>query len=132
VPSSISFLILIFKSNKNPYVGQQVQAYSDGGSPLLKTTQNLKHKTLLMTAYSAGLRVSELVNLKVFDIDSKRMTIHVRRGKGKKDRMVPLSKLLLEVLREYYKAYHPREYLFKGEGGRRYRVGKMLSIDTTI
>ncbi|HZH66902.1 MAG TPA: tyrosine-type recombinase/integrase [Flavisolibacter sp.] len=62
---------------------------------LLKTTQNLKHRTLLITAYSAGLRVSELVNLKVHEIDSKRMTIHVRLGKGKKDHLVPLSKPLL-------------------------------------
>lgn len=82
---------------------------------LLKTTQNLKHKALLMTAYSAGLRVSELVKLRVLDIDSKRMTIHVREGKGKKDRIVPLSKRLLEVLREYFKQYRPKEYLFEGE-----------------
>jgi site-specific recombinase XerD len=82
---------------------------------LLKTTQNLKHKALLMTAYSAGLRVSELVKLKVRDIDSKRMTIHVREGKGKKDRMVPLSTRLLDVLREYYRQYKPKEYLFEGE-----------------
>ncbi|HZH66350.1 MAG TPA: site-specific integrase [Flavisolibacter sp.] len=84
---------------------------------LIKTTQNLKHRALLMTAYSAGLRVSELVNLKIYDVDSKRMTIHVREGKGKKDRMVPLSKLLLEVLREYYKVYRPKDYLFEGERG---------------
>ncbi|RYY42047.1 MAG: integrase, partial [Chitinophagaceae bacterium] len=87
---------------------------------LLNTTSNLKHKALLMTAYSAGLRVSELVKLKVLDIDSKRMTIHVREGKGKKDRMVPLSKRLLEVLREYFKQYRPKEYLFEGEEGGAY------------
>ena len=82
---------------------------------LLQQTGNLKHKALLMTAYSAGLRVSELVSLKTKDIDSQRMLIHVRQGKGKKDRMVPLYSKLLEVLRTYHKAYKPKEYLFEGE-----------------
>jgi integrase/recombinase XerD len=84
---------------------------------ILKETSNLKHRALLMCAYAAGLRVSELVSIKVRDIDSKRMTIHIRQGKGKKDRIVPLSKLLLEVLREYYPVYKPKEYLFEGENG---------------
>ncbi|RYZ27474.1 MAG: integrase [Sphingobacteriales bacterium] len=84
---------------------------------LIKGASNLKHRTLLMTAYSAGLRVSELVHLKIADIDSKRMLIHVRRGKGKKDRFVGLSAKLLEVLRDYFKEYKPKEYLFEGEGG---------------
>lgn len=82
---------------------------------LFNQTRNLKHKVLLMAAYSAGLRVSELVGLKVGDIDSGRMMIHIRQGKGKKDRMVPLSARLLEALRTYYKAYKPKEYLFEGE-----------------
>lgn len=87
---------------------------------LIRTTKNLKHKALLMTSYSAGLRVSELVQLKVRDIDPKRMTIHIREGKGKKDRMVPLSKILLDTLRQYYKQYKPKEYLFEGENGGAY------------
>ena len=73
-----------------------------------------------MTSYSAGLRVSELVSLKALDIDSKRMMIHVREGKGKKDRMVPLSKKLLEVLRQYFIRYKPKVYLFEGEGAKPY------------
>lgn len=68
-----------------------------------------------MTAYAAGLRVSELVQLKKTDIDSERMLLHVRCGKGKKDRMVPLSKVLLQTLRDYYKEYKPKEYLFEGQ-----------------
>jgi integrase/recombinase XerD len=87
---------------------------------IIRSVTNLKHKALLMTSYSAGLRVSELVNVKVLDIDSKRMMIHIRSGKGKKDRMVPLSKVLLEILREYYKCYKPKEYLFEGEDGGAY------------
>ena len=71
----------------------------------IKKTANLKHRALLMTAYSAGLRVSEVVSLRVGDIDSKRMMIHIHGAKGKKDRMIPLSTRLLETLREYYKVY---------------------------
>jgi site-specific recombinase XerD len=84
---------------------------------LLQRTSNLKHKTILMTAYSAGLRVSELVKLKIIDIDSKRMLIHIREAKGGKDRMVPLSWVLLQKLREYFTFYKPKEYLFEGDEG---------------
>ena len=82
---------------------------------VIQKTHNLKHRTLLLTAYSAGLRVSELVNLRVRDIDSGRMLIHIHEGKGGKDRMVQLSEVLLETLRAYYKQYKPTEYLFEGE-----------------
>jgi site-specific recombinase XerD len=87
---------------------------------LLQKIGNLKHKVLMMTAYSAGLRVSELVSLQVKDIDSARMVIHIRRGKGKKDRLVPLSKTLLHYLRAYYKMYRPETFLFEGEKGKSY------------
>ncbi|RYF83236.1 MAG: integrase [Chitinophagaceae bacterium] len=84
---------------------------------LIQKTGNLKHRALLMAAYSAGLRVSELVKLKIKDVDSGRMLLHVREGKGGKDRMVPLSQKLLLTLRDYVKHYHPKEYLFEGEAG---------------
>ncbi|HEV7329978.1 MAG TPA: site-specific integrase [Flavisolibacter sp.] len=87
---------------------------------LVKATPNPKHRALLMTAYGAGLRVSELVGLKLTDVDSKRMMIFVEQSKGKKDRMVPLSKMLLETLRLYVRAYKPCFYLFEGEGGKAY------------
>jgi integrase/recombinase XerD len=87
---------------------------------LISSIKNIKHRSLIMTAYSGGLRVSELVKLKIMDIDSKRMMIHIREGKGKKDRMVSLSKVLLEVLREYYISYKPKIYLFEGLEGRPY------------
>ena len=78
---------------------------------------NLKHKALLFTAYSAGLRVSEVVNLRIADIDSGRMQIRVENAKGKKDRYVGLSMLLVDVLRAYLRKAKPRPrmYLFEGE-----------------
>jgi integrase/recombinase XerD len=82
---------------------------------LIRKTKNLKHQALLLTAYSAGLRVSELVTLKVRDIDSGRMMVHIHEGKGGKDQMVQLSEVLLETLRTYYKQYKPTEYLFEGD-----------------
>lgn len=82
---------------------------------LFASITNIKHKAIIMTCYAAGLRVSEVVNLKIRDIDSERMMIHVRAAKGKKDRMVPLSKKLLDTLREYFKQYKPKDYLFEGD-----------------
>lgn len=82
---------------------------------ILKATENIKHKTMLMMAYSAGLRVSEVVALKPSDIDSKRMCLHIRQGKGKKDRMVGLSPVLLVMLRAYWQEYKPKVYLFEGQ-----------------
>jgi len=77
--------------------------------------QNMKHKTIISLAYSVGLRVSEVINMKLTDIDSSRMIITVKQGKGKKDRIVPLSQTILELLRNYFKAYKPKEYLFNGQ-----------------
>jgi len=79
---------------------------------------NLKHKTILMLIYSAGLRVGESVRLKIQDIDSKQKLIHVRGAKGNKDRYTILSDVILEKLREYYKMYRPKDYLFEGGKGR--------------
>jgi len=81
---------------------------------LLKVVTNLKHKALLMIAYSAGLRVGEVVRLKVSDIDSQRMQIRVTAGKGAKDRYTLLSETALVVLREYFRAYKPKDWLFPG------------------
>ncbi len=77
--------------------------------------KNSKHKIILMTIYSAGLRLSEALKLKIKDIDSSRMTIRVEQGKGKKDRYTLLSKALLENLRKYYIEEKPKYYLFPGK-----------------
>ena len=76
---------------------------------------NLKHKSILMLAYSAGLRVSEIINLKIEDIDSNRMVITIKQSKGNKDRMVPLSEKVLITLRKYFKEFKPSIYLFNGQ-----------------
>jgi site-specific recombinase XerD len=81
---------------------------------ILESTANLKHKTFLMTIYSAGLRVGEACDLRVGDIDSARMRIIVRSGKGHKDREVALSEVLLTSLRAYFKSYRPLIFLFPG------------------
>jgi site-specific recombinase XerD len=73
---------------------------------------DLKHKALLMTLYGAGLRISEALGLKAQDVDSRRMLIHVRLGKGNKDRMVNLSARLLAVLRDYWRARRPKDWVF--------------------
>ncbi len=77
--------------------------------------QNLKHRTIVMTMYGAGLRVSETVHLLVGDVDGQRMLLRVRQGKGRKDRYVPMSPTLLEVLRSYWRAYRPSQWLFPGK-----------------
>jgi len=81
---------------------------------LFSVISNLKHKAILMTIYSAGLRISEAINLKIKDIDSNNMQIRIRQAKGKKDRYTLLSQANLIVLREYWKNYKPDNWLFPG------------------
>lgn len=81
---------------------------------LIAGAKNLYHRTLLLTLYGAGLRRSEVAHLKVRDIDSERMLLRVERGKGGRDRDVPLSPTLLAALREYYRWMRPETYLFPG------------------
>jgi len=87
---------------------------------IIQATNNEKHKTMLMLAYGSGLRLQEIINLKIADINSARMVIEVRRGKGKKDRQVVLSEKLLEQLRKYFIAYRPKTWLFEGQHGAQY------------
>jgi len=82
---------------------------------LLEVLDNLKHRSLLSTTYAGGLRVSEAVSLRISDIDSQRMVLRIDQGKGRKDRYVMLSETLVGLLREYWKAYRPRHWLFPGQ-----------------
>lgn len=86
----------------------------DEVSRILSVVSNIKHKAILMLVYSAGLRVSEVVKLKVEDIDSGRKLIHVRGAKGRKDRYTILSDVALKTLKEYQKMYQPQKWLFLG------------------
>jgi integrase/recombinase XerD len=82
---------------------------------LLDMTSTLKYKTIFMVAYSSGMRLSEIRHIRPQHIDSKRMQIHVQKGKGEKDRFTLLSKALLGQLRSYYKIYKPGYWLFPGK-----------------
>lgn len=90
---------------------------------ILEGLGNVKHRVMLMLVYSAGLRVGEVVKLKPEDVDSDRKLIRVRSGKGKKDRYTLLSDVVLDWLREYWKAYKPRTWLFEG-----YIPGKAYAV----
>jgi site-specific recombinase XerD len=81
---------------------------------VLASIQNEKHRLLVMLMYGAGLRVTETVSLRVEDVDSKRMLLHINQGKGRKDRLVPLPQALLVRLRRYYKRCRPEYWLFPG------------------
>ena len=111
------------KEKKLPHVidGEHIK------SQLIKIV-NLKHRAILTLTYSIGLRVSEVVNLKIDDIDSSRMIIYIKNAKGKKDRIVPLSQTVLELLREYWKEYKPKEYLFNGQSCSKYSIQSCQKI----
>jgi len=86
----------------------------------ISNIKNIKHKSIIALAYSTGIRVSEVINLKMVDIDSTRMIVNIRNGKGKKDRIVPLSNKILVLLRNYYREYRPNKYLFNGQNSIQY------------
>jgi site-specific recombinase XerD len=92
---------------------------------ILSSVDNIKHKAILMLVYSAGLRVGEVVRLRPEDIDSKRMLIHIKASKGRKDRYTLLSETTLETLRRYWREYKPEKWLFEGA-----RAGRYISTRT--
>lgn len=87
---------------------------------ILDAVDNLKHRTILMLIYSAGLRVGEVVRLRIADIDSERKMIHLRGAKGGKDRYTLLADSVVNQLGEYYRQYKPAEFVFEGWAGRRH------------
>lgn len=95
---------------------------------LLELTINLKHNTILKVCYGMGLRVSEICNLKVKDIDSDNMQAFIERGKRKKDRYVNIPQTLLDQLRQYYRTHKPKEYLFEGQAGGKYSVRSIQQV----
>ena len=95
---------------------------------IIGKTKNHKHRTILLTTYALGLRRSEVINLKVADIDGNRKLVHIKNAKGHKDRVLPLSDKLLRLLRDYYKDYRPKEYLFYGTDHGKYSQTSLRSI----
>ena len=95
---------------------------------MLSVIENNKHRLMMMLCYGMGLRVSEIVNLKIEHIDSKRMQVLIESGKGKKDRYTNLPEKLLNYLREYYLEYKPVEYLFMGQNGGQYSVRSVQMV----
>jgi len=95
---------------------------------IFKQIKNLKHMVAIQLVYGMGLRVSEVVNIKVEHIDSDRMMVHIVGAKGKKDRYVPLPKSILPLLREYYRNYKPKEFILEGQYGGRYSVSSVQNI----
>jgi site-specific recombinase XerD len=98
---------------------------------IIEAADNPKHRLLLMLTYSAGLRLGEVLRLRPEDIDSNRNCIHIKFGKGMKDRYTVLSPTLLLELREYWKAYHPKKYVFEGqEPGKPYSPSSFQKVFT--
>ena len=96
---------------------------------ILNAHSNIKHKTMLSLIYSCGLRRSELLNLKPNDIDSGRNLVIIRQAKGKKDRIAPLSPAILMLLRDYYKAFKPLNWLFEGQNkGEKYDERSLAQV----
>ncbi len=98
---------------------------------MMASTPNRKHACIIKMLYGCGLRLNELLHLKLSDINSERMLVHVRNSKGNKDRVVMLAPALLEDLRNYFKAYHPKVYLFEGQNGGRYSEKSVQNIVKT-
>ena len=95
---------------------------------IIESANNIKHKCIIGLLYSSGLRRSELLNLEVTDIDSKRMVVIIKNAKGNKDRVTVLSAHLLKDLQNYYREYLPEKYLFEGQKGDKYSASSVLSI----
>jgi site-specific recombinase XerD len=95
---------------------------------IIDATSNIKHRCILSLLYSAGLRRGELINLKIKDIESKRMMVRVTQGKGNKDRYTTLSENTLKDLRKYYEDHQPKEYLFEGPNGGPYSASSIRKI----
>lgn len=104
-----------FKEERLPKVLSKEEVFK-----IINATNNIKHKCILSLLYSSGLRKQELLNLKIEDINSDRMMITVRQGKGNKDRVTVLSPKILSILRIYFKEWRPKIYLFEGGNGKQY------------
>lgn len=117
------FIIKMKKPSNLPNVLTMVEV-----KKIIENILNLKHKTIISTIYSCGLRISEAINLKINNIDSSSMTVKIVNAKGKNDRYVMLSEKLLELLRGYFKEYKPKKYLFEGQNGGKYSARSIQAV----
>ena len=111
-------IYLIERPRKETYLPEVLS--EEEVAAIVKAITNIKHKAIIMTIYSGGLRISELIYLKVKDIDSQRMQIRLEQAKGKKDRYTLLGTKTLEILRKYFLEYKPKVWLFEGAKGEQY------------
>ena len=95
---------------------------------MINTIQNIKHRAIIQLIYACALRIGEAVNLRIADIDGQRLQLHIKQSKGAKDRVIPIPQQTLDLLREYFKQYHPKEFLFTGQDGGRYDVRSIQQI----
>jgi integrase/recombinase XerD len=129
---AVNALKLYYRAEFNRNIGQFIQLRPRGETRLpavlspdevrsiLTSFKNEKHRTIFYLIYAGGLRIGEIVALKVHDIDSKRNVIRIRQSKGAKDREIPLPETALVQLRRYYKQYKPKDYLIEGQNGAMY------------
>ena len=121
IPDSLN--IRFRKEEKIPVVLSEEEV-----AAVIKAVNNLKHKVILMTIYSAGLRLSECLALTVADMDFDRNQIRIRQGKGKKDRQTVLSRTLLSEMKDYLIKFCPKIFLFEGQKGGRYSASSVQAI----
>lgn len=114
-PKKFRYIQYCQKKNRLPIV-----LSVDEVGRIIYSASNLKHKTILCLMYSTGMRIGEVINLKIADIDSSRMVINIIDAKGGKDRQVGLDPTLLDLMRLYFKQYRPNEYLFNGQNSLKY------------
>ncbi len=120
---NLEFLFPSRKPHKLPVVLSKIDVVK-----IIDRSNNLKHKCMVALVYSSGLRIGELLDLKIEDIDSTRMILHIKGAKGNKDRIVPLSEKILAMLRKYYKEFSPKEYLFEGQKGGKYSTSSFNKL----
>lgn len=111
------------KDKKLPIVLSKEEVQS-----LFNQVYNLKHKTILVLIYSCGLRISELINLKINDIDTQRMLIQIRNSKGNKDRQVQLAEQIHQLIKRYNNEYNPKQFLFNGLNSYQYSTASIQKI----
>jgi integrase/recombinase XerD len=95
---------------------------------ILNATRNTRHKLILWLIYSCGLRRTGITNVRIIDPDGDRSVLHIREGKGRVDRIVPVSKKVWEKLDEYVDGFHPGKYLFEGQSGGRYSAESVYRV----